>query len=354
MRICIYGLPCSGKTTLMDKVNDIEKLSGGELLHAMARSEYRKEFSDLSLTEKDYLRRRAANFLKEKDEYLIDGHYAFGLQPVLPDEETITYDVSIYLYADPDIIKQRMLCSQKNRKYADYDNASWQNLEIEKIREKCHKFNKDFYVISDGGEKFISFLKEVRNGFSCYRKGKEIAEVIQRKCVAKNVLISDGDKTLAIDDTEYLFSKNRTTVFDGNHYTGYQTWLHSNERERIQFDLEKVRLRRSILNLLSNNGFIISSGPSEIWTQIGDRYGLTVFTGDDISADTKYFVVKTLHDAGKMVTVYGDSMSDYFMLREADMGILLWNGRYSKSLRGRDLNSFYIMDGRICDDKIYM
>lgn len=350
MRICIYGLPCSGKTTLMNKVNDMEKVSGGELLHAMARSEYKKEFRDLSLSEKDHLRRKAADYLKENDDYLIDGHYAFGLQPVLPDEETLTYDVSIYLYTNPETIKQRMLHSEKNRKYADYNIASWQTLEIEKIREKCHRFNKDFYVVSDGGEQFIPFLKEIRNGFSCYRRGLEISKIVQRQCLEKNVVISDGDKTLSIDDTEYLFSKRRSSVFDGNYYTGYQTWLHSNERETFPFNIENVILRSSILNHLKDNGFIVSSGPSEIWTKIADKYGLTAFTGNDISADTKYFLVKELHAAGKMVTAYGDGMSDYFMLREADLGILLWNGRYSKSLQGRDLTSFYIMDGSIQDD----
>ena len=346
MRICIYGLPCSGKTTLMDKTSGIEKVSGGSLLHSMASSYYKTDFRDLSLSEKDCLRRKAADYLHKKDDYLIDGHYAFGLQPVLPDEETLTYDVSIYLYTDPTLIRQRMLCSEKNRKYADFDIGSWQKLEIEKIRERCHKFKKDFYVISDGGEQFIPFLNEIRNGFSCYQRGKEIAEVIQKTCLDTNVVLSDGDKTLATVDTELLFSKKKTTVFDGDFYTGYQTWLHSKEREKLQFDIDQICLRSSILKQLHKNGFIISSGPAEIWAQIAKQHNLSVFTGNDISADTKYYVVKTLHDAGKMVTAYGDSMSDYFMLREADLGILLWNGRYSSSLKGRDLNSFYIMDGR--------
>lgn len=350
MRICIYGLPCAGKTTLMNKVKDIEKVSGGELLHSMARSDYQKEFKNLSLSEKDCLRRKAADYLRKKDEYLIDGHYAFGKQPVLPDEETLTYDVSIYLYTDPILIKQRMLCSEKNRKYADYDIRSWQKLEIEKIREKCHKFSKDFYVISDGGEQFVPFLKEVRNGFSCNRKGKEIAAAIQKKCLDKNIVISDGDKTLAVDDTEQLFFKKKTTVFDGDFYTGYQTWLHSNEREQVQFKVDEINLRNSILEDLQKNGFVISSGVPEIWKRIAERYGLTVFTGNDISADTKYYVAKALHDAGKMITAYGDSMSDYFMLREADMGILMWNGRFSRSLQGRDLSSFYILGGGIDHD----
>ena len=151
---------------------------------------------------------------------------------------------------------------------------------------------------------------------------------------------------MATEDTEQLFSKKRTTVFDGDFYTGYQTWLHSKERGQLQFDVNRICLRSAILKQLQKNGFIISSGPADIWEQIAKQHNLTVFTGNDISADTKYYVVKTLHDAGKMVTAYGDSMSDYFMLREADLGILLWNGRYSNSLKGRDLNSFYIMDGR--------
>ena len=345
MRIGLYGLPCAGKTTLMNQIQNMELVRGSEILHCMARNSYGKEFRDLGLDEKDELRARLLNILKEKDNYIIDGHYAFGTQPVQPDEETVVFDVSMYLYTAPEIIQERMKASEKNRKYAEYDIESWQRLEMEKIREKCHKLNRDFYIISDNGRSFPDFLHALSTGFSCYRKGKEIGEEILDLIPGKNIVISDGDKTLAVQDTEYHFTHKGTKVFDGNFYTGYQTWLHWREREPFEFDSKVIHLREKILSAVQNRGVVISSGPEKVWKLIAEDKKIPLFTGNDISADTKYFVVKILREAGKLVTAYGDSMSDYYMLREADMGILLWNGRFSRSLKERDISHFYIMNG---------
>ena len=344
MRIGLYGLPCAGKTTLMDTVKDMKVLSGGDILHDMSREIFRKEFGELTADERDFLRRKAASRLMKDDEFIIDGHYAFGTLPVLPDEETICYDVSLYLYTDPEVIRERMLSSEKNRKYAGFDIRSWQLTEIEKIRENCHRLHRDFYVISDGGKMFLPFLREIKEGFSCLRRGDEIGQDISSLVPERNVTISDGDKTLSVKDTEYLFTGEGTKTFDGDFYTGYQTWLHGLERKEFRFDPEAVKLRAGILAPCRRNGAVITSGPEPVWEALGKMHGFRVYTGNDISADTKYFAARRLKENGKLLTACGDGMSDYYMLKQADMGILIRNGRVSRSLTDRDLHGLYIYE----------
>ena len=52
-----------------------------------------------------------------------------------------------------------------------------------------------------------------------------------------------------------------------------------------------------------------------------------------ISADTKYYVVKLLREAGYRIIAYGDSKIDLYMLQEADEGFLFIGDKLSRSLR---------------------
>lgn len=243
-----------------------------------------------------------------------------------------------------------MLASDKNRRFAGYDLASWQSVEIEKLREACHRHGRDFYVISDGGEHFAEFISALRCGFSSMRYGLRVAEEVYGYLAANekdsfHAVLADGDKTLSETDTEYQFSMFRTKVFDGDFYTGYQTWLHAKERTEYPYETGQIVLRKDILDAVKAGGAVISSGDPRIWTDLGKRYGFHVYVGDEISADAKYFAAKRLQELGGMITAYGDTMSDYYMLKEADIGILVSNkGRISGSLDGRDLHGLYRME----------
>ena len=58
-----------------------------------------------------------------------------------------------------------------------------------------------------------------------------------------------------------------------------------------------------------------------------------------MSADAKFFITKFLQEAGKTVIAYGDSMNDYYMLKQANLGYLVMksDGSISRSLSGKDL-----------------
>ena len=64
-----------------------------------------------------------------------------------------------------------------------------------------------------------------------------------------------------------------------------------------------------------------------------------------MSAETKFFIVKYLQQAGKRVIAYGDGMNDYFMLKQADIGYLVLkdDGTISKSLIGRELGGIVLV-----------
>jgi soluble P-type ATPase len=64
-----------------------------------------------------------------------------------------------------------------------------------------------------------------------------------------------------------------------------------------------------------------------------------------MSADTKFFIAKFLHEADREVIAYGDSLNDYFMLKQADQGYLVsrQNGSISRSLNGRNLGGIKLV-----------
>ena len=56
-------------------------------------------------------------------------------------------------------------------------------------------------------------------------------------------------------------------------------------------------------------------------------------------SDTKYFITKFLQDRGSKVIAFGDSMNDYYMLKQADDSylVLKQDGSVSSSLNGKNL-----------------
>lgn len=85
----------------------------------------------------------------------MDGHYAFGDTIAFTEEEGNMYDVYLYLYIEPAVLRNRIKNSPKNQKYAQYDVEKWQRREIDGLREYCHKHNKDFYVVGQSYHQYL-------------------------------------------------------------------------------------------------------------------------------------------------------------------------------------------------------
>ena len=168
MRIGLYGMPTSGKTHILDRIDFIEVLVGSKLLR-----EYDPDFDKQPEYIREQDRKAVANIMLSKKDFIMDGHYAFGDTIAFTEEEGNMYDIYLYLYIEPAVLKERINNSPKNQKYAQYDVEKWQRREIDGLREYCHKHNKDFYVVDnpttntfEDVSQVIEFIRAIKDGYS--------------------------------------------------------------------------------------------------------------------------------------------------------------------------------------------
>lgn len=350
MRIGLYGMPTSGKSYIMDRIDFMEVLVGSKLLR-----QFDPDFDKKDEAGREYDRRKVAEMMMAKKEFIMDGHYAFGKEIAFTEEEGEMYDVYIYLYIDPNVLKERMLASSKNLKYADNDIAAWQKCEIDGLREYCHLHEKDFYVVDNptdntyiNVDEVIEFIREIRNGYSCVEHAKWIADEILKESFGDTITLMDGDKTLTIEDSSNAVFGYSTHLYDGNFYTGFQSWKQNKEFETYSvpkiYEMP-VRINDKVAEAAKENTFILTSGHEKVWRFISEHLGIPYFYGIQMAAETKYFVTFFLQKAGKKVIAYGDGMNDYYMLKQADESYLVSkaDGSISRSLKGKDLEGLSIV-----------
>lgn len=348
MRIALYGLPCAGKTTLMEQLAGIKTVNGSETLKGLCNG----NFSDLTEEEKASVRIKYTEYICNLDDGIVlsDGHYAFLDKVVFTEQDGDAYDVFIYLYCNAEVLQKRYKTSVKNEKYRDLSVArieSWQQFEIENLRKECHNRNKDFYVVKSDeitSDELSAFIHHINNGYSSFGLAKNlVSEIIQKYPEACHIHLVDGDKTAIVEDSFRICGNHKTKIFNGDFYTGYQSYCFAKETESLQYDFSKLSfntLNSDVWNRVKNENYIIlSAGITALWDKLSSLFGFTtVFANPLISADTKYYVTKLLRAKGYTITAYGDSKNDLYMLKEADNGYLYIGKRISRSLLNSDLN----------------
>ena len=349
MRLGLYGLPAAGKTYILDRINGIKVFHGSDMLFDLD-----KDFYHMDEKGKKAVRKELANSLLKENNFIMDGHYSFGDNVVFTKEDGKLYDAFLYLYIDPQVLKSRMEKSSKNGKYLKFDIKKWQNTEIEKLREYCHEHNKDFYVIDnqdkgyfDDIDTVLKFVYAVSKGFSCVNFAKEVANDILSMSDFTDITLTDGDRTLIREDSSSLIGY-KTHIFDGNFYTGFQSFVHHENMMKYTNASKKLNIPECTYNDFvlkhMDNGFILTSGQPYIWKNISEKIKRPVFFGNQISADTKFFITKFLQ-GNRKVRAFGDSMNDYFMLKRADEAFLIAKptGEISSSLKNRNLEGIQIV-----------
>ena len=344
MKIGLYGMPTAGKTFLMEKIDFLDVYAGSKMLHDIC-----PDFDLIDEVDKESARRKLANSLAAKDSFIMDGHYTFGDRVVFTENDGHLYDVFIYLYISPDVLSTRMNASDRNRRFLTYDISEWQKREIEELRQYCHENNKDFYVIDnppdnvfDDVSDIIGFIKCIVGGYSCVSLAKRIADDIISKSKNETITLMDGDKTITIEDSSNKVFGYKTHIYDGNFYTGYQSWRQSKEFETYHFDEIRsmpVTLNQNVCKEIGEDTFILTSGHERVWSYIAKELAVPFYSGREMSAETKLYITKLLQTAGKTVTAYGDGMNDYYTMKQADRGFLVTkqDSSVSRSLKGRDL-----------------
>jgi len=349
MRLGLYGLPAAGKTYILDRIKGIKVLHGSEMLF-----DINKDFHHMDEKCKKAVRKELANILLKEDNFIMDGHYSFGDNVVFTKEDGKLYDAFLYLYIEPEVLRSRMEKASKNGKYLKFDIKKWQNTEIEKLREYCHEHDKDFYVIDnqdlgyfDDINTVLKFIYAVSDGFSCVNFAKEVANDILSMSDVTDITLTDGDRTLIREDSSSLIGY-KTHIFDGNFYTGFQSFLH--HKNMIKYintskktEIPDITYNEFVLKYM-DNGFILTSGQPDIWKNISQKIKRPVFFGNQMSSDTKFFITKFLQK-NKKVRAFGDSMNDYFMLKRADEAFLIAKptGALSSSLKNRNLEGIQIV-----------
>ena len=263
MRIGLYGMPTSGKSYILDKIDFFEVVNGSRLLR-----EYDPDFDIRDETEREQDRKAIAQLMMAKESFIMDGHYAFGDEIAFTENDGKMYDVFLYLYISPDILEERMATSDRNRKYLKYDIAKWQSKEINELRKYCQENEKDFYVLDNPPDNcfddisyILEFIRRIVNGFSCVSYARECSDHIIRKSKSDTIVLLDGDKTLTIEDSSETVFGYKTHLYDGNFYTGYQTWKQNEEFKRYSFDdLTEipVHFNEKVRNAITENTYILS------------------------------------------------------------------------------------------------
>ena len=145
-------------------------------------------------------------------------------------------------------------------------------------------------------------------------------------------------------EASYRFCCNgKTKIFDGDFYTGYQSFLFEKELQTASIDKSKIAeitINNEVYDIVASNNYVVlSSGIKALWSDIANAKNFgTIFASPYISADVKYYVVKQLREHGYTIFAYGDSKIDLYMLREADKGFLYIGKRISRSLKNESLS----------------
>lgn len=268
MRFALYGMPCAGKTTLMNSLaHRLVPISGSQWLNDNTDGQFRA----LSEADKHKWRVRYTQYLASRDDDLIsDGHYAFEDQVVFCPEDGAVYDVFFYLYCDPALLWERMQTSQKNSRFAHLrkqDLARWQDTEIRELRRHCQLNERDFHVLpatAVSKDDFALFIEDIIAGLNCcahaWQIVKQIISWFPDPCALH---IVDGDRTLICQDSFRICApEHRTHVFDGNFYTGFQSWLFARETAALSLGtgaLERCRLNTNLKDTIGNDSFVVLS-----------------------------------------------------------------------------------------------
>ncbi|MCR4611710.1 MAG: HAD family hydrolase [Lachnospiraceae bacterium] len=350
MRIGLYGMPTAGKSYILDKIDFIKVVAGSKMLHKICPN-----FESGNEEVKNRARRKLAEQLISTETFIMDGHYSFGDEISFTESDGRLYDVFLYLYISPEVLRKRMETSERNRRYLSFDLEAWQKSEIEGLRIYCHQNNKDFYVLDNPTENqfedvtiVIDFIRAVVNGYSCVSLADKCVKDILLKSKSDVVTLMDGDKTITVEDSSNKVFGYITHLYDGNFYTGYQSWKQSKEFEQYCFDdltQMPVSLNKKVCKEIDGDTYILTSGHERIWDYISKRLGVPYYFGAEMSAETKLYVTKKLQKTGKRVIAYGDSMNDYYMIKQADEGFLVTkkDSSISRSLKGKDMEGLKLV-----------
>ena len=386
MKIAIYGISRSGKNYLIEKIlnrlnakstTKAYHLEGSVSLNRMANLEYNAPFRSLNKIQKNKLRKRFTDLIKQKEsEYdvvLVDGHYAFlkdeGFNVVFTDGDRTAYDAFFYLDTPAEMILHFSRSStgdKKNTSITLNEIREWKSFEKNRLGEICQNMGKELIILDEDTSSCVDFIESYSDAQSRKRYtpnlvAKTIINSLPTNLHDHNhVLLLDCDKTLSENDVTYIFCKHLgiegaelNKIFHNDRYTTYQFYkvakLYSSKSiTDIEYAAQKARqhlkLNPTILDDIKDDSsehfkIGITSGVYPIWELVEDQpFDFLVGCSDIHSANrlitplVKKEVAARLKEMGKAVIAVGDSVIDIPMLETASTGLIIAHEKHSTAV----------------------
>ncbi|KAF9737005.1 hypothetical protein PMIN06_004139 [Paraphaeosphaeria minitans] len=395
--IGIYGIPGAGKTFLRDQLRQVLSptsfhfYEGSEMIANLVPGGL-KAFQQMDVAGKTQWRGRAIDnvrtqSLKNGKTAVVTGHFMFW-----PEEDETGHtvctknDLDIYthiLYLDIPVetIEQRRWNDvSKPRPLTSIAHLlKWQQAEKTQLQALCREHGILFSVLtSDATTKCRSLvlLRDFSVHTEKYNEAQAQAKLDSAMTLYKNapdtMLVIDGDKTLAAQDTGVLFwkmlSETRSSpikdplksLFSGPMGYSYKAFRQAmllyedaiDEKtydticQQVASDVKVQPEFKCLLQLVAEQerlgAVVVSCGLRRVWEKILEQEGLsqsmTVIAGGRVSdgfvvtANTKAAVVErlqTLHHAH--VWAFGDSPLDVPMLEAADQAVVVVGNKLTRS-----------------------
>lgn len=386
--IGVYGVSGSGKTFLLDKLRedlgpeDFEFLEGSKVIDDLVPGGL-DAFRDLEEAEKVQWRQRAIDNI-QKDcadsgrTAVVAGHYMLWSESeetgkaVYTKNDLDVYTHILYLRVPPYVVSRQ--CENDTERSRPNGPKShirkWQDAEMTQLRDLCRSHDIFFSCLRpDSMMNYKCFSKKVATLLRDFRGHGEnhnlsLASSKLDETIAAipgqldTMLVMDGDKTLAAEDTGALFWRNALasnplkTLFGsslGYSYTAFRqaTLLYEEECDDERFDglcdaiATEITIYpevRALLLQLSNHtnvgAVVVTSGLRHVWAKLLERECLAdrvkVIGGGRISdgfvftPGVKGALVSRLQVVhGMYVWAFGDSPLDLEMLKMADRAIVV-------------------------------
>ncbi|KAK4499075.1 hypothetical protein PRZ48_009587 [Zasmidium cellare] len=412
--IGLYGLPGSGKSTFLKKLredanykDDFLFIEGSEVIASLTVGGL-EAFKKLCERDKQKVRREAIEKIRDKcleenKSAVVAGHFSFWNKgerkatEVWTESDAEIFTHIIYLTVDGQVLERRVerdtTRSDRGSWKADHLDA-WRDDEIRQLRKLCAENRKDvmFECVDGGGEGGPNWNLVVVKRYmdvECNENSnrRRVAEALKGlfspfPSKLDTVLLIDGDKTLAPQDTGAMFwaaagdgpdKKRLADIFDEHGYTFKGFWEAAYEYDTAGSDGDFdglceqvatcVKMQHDFKILLSFiaggsksvKAIVVTSGLQLIWEFVLVKLGLSrvvkVIGGDRkrnlvVTPKIKAMIAKILQENGLYVLAFGDSKVDLPMLHQADQAVVVVcdEKNRSKSMEG-DVKKAITNDG---------